>query len=109
MTSAVLLRGKIVIEGFWRNIDLLGDKGDENRRWTFVDAQRAAGVTQVAKHQRITEAAMVTTAAPDHRDICIGQRVVAHQLTLIRGRTEQRGDLGFGQLLPSCHSCLLDR
>jgi len=31
---------------------------------------------------------------------------VAYQLTLIRGRIEQRGDLGFGQLLSSRHSCL---
>src|SRR5208337_25524 len=65
-----------------------------------------AGMTQVAKHERIAEAAMLTTAAPNDRDICIRQRVVAHQFTLIRRRTEQRGDLGFGQLLSSCHSCL---
>jgi hypothetical protein len=32
--------------------------------------------------------------------------VVAYQLTLIHGRIEQRGDLGFGQLLSSHHSCL---
>src|SRR6266446_7096217 len=31
---------------------------------------------------------------------------MAYQLTLIRGRIEQRGDLGFGQLLSSHHSCL---
>jgi hypothetical protein len=33
---------------------------------------------------------------------------VAYQLTLIRGRIEQRGDLGFAQLLSSHHSCLPD-
>jgi hypothetical protein len=31
---------------------------------------------------------------------------VAYQLTLIRGRIEQRSDLSFGQLLSSHHSCL---
>src|SRR6266850_8040908 len=31
---------------------------------------------------------------------------VAYQLTLIRGRIEQRGDLGFGQLLSWHHLCL---
>jgi hypothetical protein len=31
---------------------------------------------------------------------------VAYQLTLIRGRIEQRGDLSFGQLLSPHHSCL---
>jgi hypothetical protein len=31
---------------------------------------------------------------------------VAYQPTLIRGRIEQRGDLGFGQLLSSHPSCL---
>ena len=31
---------------------------------------------------------------------------MAYQLTLIRRRIEQRGDLGFGQLLSSHHSCL---
>jgi len=33
---------------------------------------------------------------------------VAYQLTLIRGRIEQRGDLGFAQLLSSNHHAFPD-
>ena len=63
-------------------------------------------MTQVAEHQCVAEAAMITTTTPDHRHICVRQRVMADQFTLIRGRSEQCGDLGLGQLLSSCHSCL---
>ena len=66
------------------------------------------GIAQVAKHQRVTETIMIATAAPDRGEVRGGQCVVAHQLTLIRRRIEQRGDLGFGQLLSSHHSCLPD-
>jgi hypothetical protein len=55
--------------------------------------------TQVAQRQRVAEAAVIPSAAPYHRKIRLGQRVMAHQLTLFRGWIEQRGDLGLGQLL----------
>ena len=90
-----------------KNIDLFGDERQQRGRGPFAGAQRTARVTQVAKHQRIAEAVVIATAAPDHREVSIGQRVVAHQLTLIGRRIEQRGELGFGQLLSSRHSCLL--
>src|SRR5438270_11199072 len=48
---------------------------------------------------------MIATTAPDRCEVRSRQCVVAYQLTLIRGRIEQRGDLGFGQLLSSHHSC----
>jgi hypothetical protein len=49
----------------------------------------------------VAEAIMIATTAPDRCEVRSRQCVVAYQLTLIRGRIEQRGDLGFGQLLSS--------
>jgi hypothetical protein len=104
MTPAVLLRGEIVINGFRRTS--VCSATNETRAAGGRCAQGTTGVTQVAKHKRVAEAVMIATAASDHRDIRIGKRVVAHQFTLIGERIEQRGELGFGQLLPSCHSHL---
>ena len=63
-------------------------------------------MTQVAEHECVAEAAVITTTTLDHRHICVRQCVMADQFTLIRGRIEQCGDLGFGQLRSSCHLCL---
>ena len=68
-------------------------------------SQRPPRMAQVAQHQRVAEAAVIAAAAPNHREIRLGQRVMAHQLTRLRGRIEQRGDLGFGQLLSAHRSC----
>ena len=89
-----------------KNVDLLGDERQQRGRRSLAGAQRTAGIAQVAKHQRVTEAVVIAAAAPNRGEVRVGQRVVADQLTLIRRRIEQRGDLGFGQLLPSRHSCL---
>ena len=50
---------------------------------------------------------MITTTTPDHRHICVRQRVMADQFTLIRGReTNNAAIWASGLLLSSCHSCL---
>ena len=51
------------------------------------------------KHQGVAEATVIAPTPPGHGDICLAECVVAHQLTLISRGIEQRGDLGFGQLL----------
>lgn len=107
VTPTSLFRCEIVVEDFGMNIDLIRNKRDNSCRWPLLGVQGAARMTQVAKHERVAEAAVITTATPDHRDIRIGQCVMAHQFTLLRKRIEQCADLRFGQLRPSCHSCLL--
>jgi len=63
----------------------------------------ATGIAQIAKHQGIAEAAVIAAAAPNHRQVIFGERVIAHQATLFSRRIKQRGDLRFGQFLSSCH------
>ena len=58
-----------------------------------------------SKHEGVAKAIMIAATAPDRCEVRSREREVAYQLTLIRGRIEQRGDLGFGQLLSSHHSC----
>ena len=62
-------------------------------------------MAEVAEHQRVAEATVITAAAPNHREIRLGQRVIADQITPLPGRFEQRGDLGLGQLLSAHRSC----
>ena len=89
MPAAILLGGEIVIDGLRTHIDLFGDKRDQRRRRPLIGPQRPPGITQVAQHQRIAEAAVIAAAAPDHREIRLRQRVMANQLTRLRGRIEQ--------------------
>ena len=108
MAPAVPFSGQIFVNRVWKNVDLFGNKGKERFRWLFACSQWATRIAQVAKHERLAEAVVVATAPPDHGEVGVRKRVVAHQLTLLRWWIEQRHDLGFAQLLPSHHSCLLD-
>src|SRR5262249_22718840 len=54
----------------------------------------------------VAEATMIAPTPPDHGSICLAQCAVAHQLTPIGRWIEQRGDLGFGQLLSAHQPCL---
>ncbi len=101
------LRGQVVADRAWEDFDLLGDEPEQCCRRAFAGAQRAAREPQVAEHQRMAEAVVVAAAAPDRGQVRSGQRVVAHQLALLGRRVEQVRNLGFGQLLPSRHRCLL--
>jgi hypothetical protein len=98
------LRGEIVIDGFRPHIDLFGDKRNQHRCRPLVGSQWPPRMAQVAQHQRITEAAGIAAAAPNHREICLSQRVMANQLARVCRRLEQRGDLGLGQLLSAHRS-----
>ena len=58
---------------------------------------------QVAEHQREAETVVVAPAAADQGKVAGGQRILAHQVTMIGRRIEQYGDLGFGQLRTAGH------
>jgi len=105
MPATVLLGGEIAVEGLRMCIDLFGDKYGQRCRRPLIGSQRPPRMTQVAQHQRITEAAVIAAAAPDHREIRPRQHVMADQLMRLRGRIVQRGDLGLGQLLSVHRSC----
>ena len=107
MTPTSLFGREIVVDDFGMNIDLIGNKRDKSCRWPLLGVQGAARMTQVAKHERVTETVVTTAATLDHREIRIRQCVMAHQFTLIGKRIEQCADLGLAQLRPSCHLCLL--
>ena len=104
MPAPILLGGEIVIDGLRTHIDLFGDKRDQSRWRPLIGPQRPPRITQVAQQQRIAEAAVIAATAPDHRQIRLRQRAMPNQLTPIRGRIEQCGDLGLGQLLSAHRS-----
>ena len=52
-----------------RDVDLLGNEVQHIRGRALAGAQRTAGVTQVAKHQRVTEAVVIATAASDGGEV----------------------------------------
>jgi len=87
-----------------RGADLLGHERDHGSRRGFAGPQRAAGVTQVAKHYRIAEPVVVAAAALGRGQIFGRHGVVAHQFALLDRRVEQLREVGFTQLLPSRHS-----
>jgi hypothetical protein len=47
---------------------------------------------------------MLAPTPMNDREITGGQRIVTDEFTRIRGRIEQRGDLGLGQLLSAHRS-----
>src|SRR5271166_3822985 len=108
MAPAVPLGSQILVDGFWKNVELFSDECDERFRWSLAGLQRATGIAQVAQHERMTEAVVIATTTPDRRDVGVRKCVVAHELSLVDRWIEQRHDLVFAQLLPSRHSCLLD-
>ena len=88
MPAAILLGGKVVIDDFRPHIDLFSNKQDQNRWRPLVGPQRPPRMAEVAQHQRVAEATVIAAAAPDHREIRLGQRVMANQITLLPGRFE---------------------
>ena len=108
MIEAVPISLEIAVQRVWENPDLIGNKSQHLRGRLFAGTQFAARITQVAKHERMTKPVWVATAASDRSQVGVGQRIVAHQFALIGRRIEQLHDLGVGQMLSSCHSCLPD-
>jgi hypothetical protein len=105
MPAAILLGDEIAIDGLRMHVDLFGDKRDQRRRGRSLVRSDRPWVAQVAQHQRIAEAAVIAAAAPDHRAVRLRQRVMANQLTWLRGRIGQCGDLGLARLLSAHCSC----
>jgi hypothetical protein len=72
MTPSVPLRGEIVLDRLRKSVNLLCDERDESGRWLFVGPQGTAGMPQVAEHERVAETAVITAAAPYHREVRCG-------------------------------------
>ncbi len=87
--------------------DLLGHELHHGSGRALAGPQCAAGLAQVAEHQRVAEPVVVAAAALGCGQVLGRHGVMAHQLALLNGRVEQLRELGFTQLLPSRHSCLL--
>jgi hypothetical protein len=47
--------------------DLVSDECEERSRRSFIGAQWTTRITQVAKHERMTKAVVIATAAPARR------------------------------------------
>jgi len=71
VAPAVPLGRQIVVNRLWKNVDLFGNKSKEWLRWPFVGPQRTTGIPQVAKHERLTEAVVIATAAVDCGEVSI--------------------------------------
>ena len=69
MTLAVPLRREILVHRVRKNPDLLGDECEQGRRRTLAGAQHSAGMAQVAKHESVAEAVVISAAAPDRSEI----------------------------------------
>jgi hypothetical protein len=95
MGPAVPVGGEIFVDRFWKNFDLFGNECEEGFWRSFTLAQRAARITEVAKHECAAEAVVIATPAIDHREVSAGECVMADQFTLIVRRIKQCGDLGF--------------
>jgi hypothetical protein len=67
MTSAVPFRDQIVVDPLRADADLVSDECEERSRRSFIGAQWTTRITQVAKHERMTKAVVIATAAPDRR------------------------------------------
>src|SRR5271165_548159 len=78
MAPAVPLDSQILVDGFWKNVELFSDECDERFRWSLAGLQRATGIAQVAQHERMTEAVVIATTTPDRRDVGVRQCIVAH-------------------------------
>ena len=83
MGLAVPFSSEIFVDQFRENPDLFGNECEERFWRSFAGTERAAGITQIAKHERTAEAVVIATAATDHREVSVGQCVMADQLTLI--------------------------
>jgi hypothetical protein len=89
-----------------KSVDLLCHESRQLCRRLFTSSQRTTRIPQIAQHQCATEAVMLAPTPMNDREITGGQRIVTDEFTGIRGRIEQRGDLGLGQLL-SAHRFML--
>jgi hypothetical protein len=88
-----------------KSVDLLCHESRQHCRRPLTSSQRTTRIAQIAQHECATEAVMLAPTPMNDREITGGQRIVTDEFTRIRGRIEQRGDLGLGQLLSAHRSC----
>ena len=99
------LRREIRLDRRRKSVNLLCHEGSQLCRRPLTDSQRTTRIAQVAQHECATEAVLLAPTPMDDREITGGQRIVADEFTPLRGRIEQRGDLGLGQLLSAHRLC----
>jgi hypothetical protein len=104
MSLPVPFRPEIRLDRRRKSVNLLCHKGRQLCRRPLAGSQRTTRTAQIAQHQCATEAIMLAPTPMNDREIAGGQRVVADEFTRLRGRIEQRGDLGLGQLLAAHRS-----
>jgi hypothetical protein len=76
--------GEVCVDRCWKNIDLFSNKCQQNRWWPLINAHSATGMSQVAAHESIAEAIVITTAAVDCCHVGFRQSVMADQFALFR-------------------------
>ena len=69
MASTVPLGSQVVVNRTRQTPNLFGNKCQERFRRSLAGAQGAARIAQVAKHERMAEAILFATTAPNRRQI----------------------------------------
>ena len=72
----------------------------------LAELKKTAGIAECAQLQREAEAVAIATPAPDVREVCIAQDVVAEQGRLVGWQGEQRLALPGGEDGASSHGPL---
>jgi hypothetical protein len=70
---------EVCVDRCWKNIDLFCDKCQQSRWWPLINAHGATGMSQVAAHEGIAEAVVITAAVVDRCQIGFRQSVRADQ------------------------------
>jgi hypothetical protein len=52
--------GEVCVDRCWKNIDLFRNKCQQSRWWPLINAHGATGISQVAAHESIAEAIVIT-------------------------------------------------
>ena len=99
---AVSFLGNVCVDRFRKNIDLFSNKCQQGGCGPLANTHGAAGISQVAAREGVAEAVVIAAAALDCCQVAIWQRVMTHQLALLRRGIKQLSNLRFVQPLMSC-------
>ena len=69
VTPAIPRCNEILVYRVRKNPDLFGDESEQRRRRPLAGAQGAAGIAQIAKHERVAETIVIATAAQNRHEI----------------------------------------
>jgi hypothetical protein len=79
---AIPLLGKVCVDRCWKNIDLFSNKRQQSGWWPLTNAHGATGISQVAAHEGVAEAVVITAAPVDRCQVGFRQSVMADQFAL---------------------------